>query len=196
MRLSFLLFMALLFAVASAQPDCAAKAFPPRIPMARGENQLVDLQNYFEGNNISFSVTPNNSFSFVDRGYECRKVSRDNLGRVVASKYLRKEQLLGVLSNISRPFPSPSQAGTPSPPCRSTHRFSAPSTCPTTSPTPTAPTSTWPLPTVPTSSWWSPAGTPPPCSREPSSSPPSASTRKSLLTGPSRPPRSSATPMY
>ena len=91
MRLSSLLLMAVLFAITSAQPDCAAKAFPPRIPMARGENQLVDLQNYFEGNNISFSATPNNSFSFVDRGYECRKVSRDNLGRVVSSKYLRKE---------------------------------------------------------------------------------------------------------
>ena len=196
MRLSSLLLMAVLLAAISAQPDCAAKAFPPLIPMARGENQLLDLQNYFEGNNISFSVTPNNSFSYVDRGYECRKVSRDNLGRVVASKYLRKEQLLGVLPNISRPFPSPSPADSPSPPCRSTPRPSAPSTCPTTSPTPTAPTSTSPPPTTPTSSWWSPAGTPPPCSQGPSSSPPSASTRRSLSTGPSRPPRSLATPRY
>ena len=70
MHLSFAILLTVaLLATALAQPDCAAKAFPPRIPMARGENQLVDLQNYFEGNNISFSVTPNNSFSFVDKGY-------------------------------------------------------------------------------------------------------------------------------
>ena len=48
--------------------------------MQKGESQLIDLQDYFEGNNISFSVTPNNSFSYIDKALSCQELYRDDLG--------------------------------------------------------------------------------------------------------------------
>lgn len=46
--------------LASAQSECAARAFPSAIPMRPNETLLINLQHYFEGSNISYAVTPNN----------------------------------------------------------------------------------------------------------------------------------------
>ena len=76
---------------------------------------MVDLQNYFEGNNISFSVQPNNSYAYVEPALECSNIQRDTLGLVVSSKFIQEAHLLAVICPSFRHSLSPSLAGIHSP---------------------------------------------------------------------------------
>lgn len=74
--------------VIRAQPECVARAFPSRIPMNTNESLLLNLNNYFDGDNISYSVTPNNNFSHIDSPFTCQQKANQDLGRVVASTFV------------------------------------------------------------------------------------------------------------
>lgn len=54
-----------LIAIASAQSDCAKKPFPANISLRINESIIINLDDYFDGSNLTFIVSPNNSFSSV-----------------------------------------------------------------------------------------------------------------------------------
>lgn len=81
------------FALADAQSECAAKAFPLVIPMRINESLVINLQNYFEGSNISYAVTPNNQYSSIDNTFECQEKANQNEGKIIASHFLSEYEL-------------------------------------------------------------------------------------------------------
>lgn len=50
---------------ASSQSDCAKKPFPANISLRTNESIIINLDDYFDGSNLTFKVSPNNSFSSV-----------------------------------------------------------------------------------------------------------------------------------
>lgn len=63
-----IIFLVVLFLV-ECQPECSAKTFPAIVPIKSNETLVIDLQDYFQGSNISYSVIPNTSSSYVDKHF-------------------------------------------------------------------------------------------------------------------------------
>lgn len=74
-----------LLPLALAQSDCIAKAFPAILPMAPNETLAIDLHHYFQGSNLTFSVTPSNENSTIDSRFGCQEKASVAVGGVVAS---------------------------------------------------------------------------------------------------------------
>ena len=85
--LALLTLLLTLTAMASAQSDCAKKPFPANISLRTNESIIINLDDYFDGSNLTFQVTPNNSFSSVEPTYQCSAVGAQPMGKVVASRY-------------------------------------------------------------------------------------------------------------
>jgi hypothetical protein len=61
-----ILFLLMFLAMrSSAQSECAKRPFPSKIPLKANESIIVNLDDYFDGSNLSYKVTPNNSFSSI-----------------------------------------------------------------------------------------------------------------------------------
>lgn len=76
-----------LLSLCSAQSDCAKKPFPANISLRANESIIINLDDYFDGSNLTFRVSPNNSFSSVEPTYQCSAVGAQAVGKVIASRY-------------------------------------------------------------------------------------------------------------
>lgn len=51
----------------NGQAECSAKNLPEIVPLPEGEKLVIDLQNYFEGSNLSFAIDPSPSWAELER---------------------------------------------------------------------------------------------------------------------------------
>jgi len=65
----------MILAIVSAQPECISHPFPGVLPLRLNENFLINLEEYFEGSNLTFNVQPNNTHSYIEDTYECRSIN-------------------------------------------------------------------------------------------------------------------------
>lgn len=63
-QLEALLFLIIL-AYTTCQPQCNINRLPRKIPLRASETNLINLEEYFVGNNLTFSIIPNNSYSYI-----------------------------------------------------------------------------------------------------------------------------------
>lgn len=85
--LPLILFLLLLVAPASAQSECAKRPFPTNIALRPNESVIINLDEYFEGSNLTFKVSPNNSYSAIEPTYQCSAAGSQRMGKVIASRY-------------------------------------------------------------------------------------------------------------
>lgn len=77
-----IILLALLFR-AYAQPRCVTSPFPLQLPLTSAENFLLDLNNYFEGPNITLHLSPPDPAIAIHPKYSIDVVSH-NLGLILS----------------------------------------------------------------------------------------------------------------
>jgi hypothetical protein len=71
-----------------AQSECARRPFPTTVPLRANESIIINLDEYFEGSNLTFKVTPNNSYAAIESTYQCSAATgSQRMGRVITSRY-------------------------------------------------------------------------------------------------------------
>jgi hypothetical protein len=86
-----------------SQSDCAARSFPAVLPLRLNESMAINLEDYFEGSNLTYAVSPNDGFSSLSETYQCQSIGEQNVGRVIASRlYTQLNAQISVVSLLPR----------------------------------------------------------------------------------------------
>ena len=87
--LALCLLLSVLFSsvLCQQQPECAGRPFPSKLPLPPGYVQLVPLDDYFTGSNLTYSVYPRTSSLLFPEPWQCSLNAQRELGEIVASRF-------------------------------------------------------------------------------------------------------------
>lgn len=103
-----IIFISLLVVRSTSQSDCAKRPFPANISLRSNETILLNLDDYFDGSNLTFKVTPENSYSMIEPTYQCKVAGSQKIGKVIDSRYFvwSGQEVVAVRNALFRCWPT------------------------------------------------------------------------------------------